>query len=1067
MLDSQNRSNLTYGKRQILVADDEIVNREILGAILQSEYEVLFACDGREAIDLVSAHKDTLSLVLLDILMPQISGIEVLKAMKADVETARIPVIVMTAERDTEVECLRLGAADFIPKPYPAVDVIHARVLRTIELSEDRETIQFTERDKLTGLFNREFFFRYALQMDQYNQNREMDAVLLDVSHFRMVNERYGKDYGDEVLRRIGEELSAVVKEPDGLACRREADTFLLYCPHREDYPEILKRITARFDETDQENGGIRLRMGVYSNVDRTLEIERCFDRAKMAADSVKETYTEAIGYYDQAMYEEELYAEQLVEAFPTALRERQFTVYYQPKFNIQSDTPLLVSAEALVRWNHPTLGMISPGTFIPLFERNGLIRQLDQYVWAEAARQIRDWRDRFGFAVPISVNMSRIDMFDPNLPAELQRILHEQDLTEKELLLEVTESAYTKDSGQIIAAAESLRKLGFRIEMDDFGTGYSALNLISSLPIDALKLDMEFIRDAFRDGGNTHMLEVIIGIAEYLTVPVIAEGVETEEQVHVLKALGCDIVQGYFFSKPVPAPEFEPFILQKKEADFVRQHKQAGLSADASEEDLRYRSEKLKRIRKDAEDVQEPAEPEELKEKRKGILLSRFTTAMAVLGVIAAAAAIILDIGVTRGYQRMAEASDRYVAAQSAAVDLETGSDYLTDRVQSFVVTGEIEYLNDYLEELQVTQRREKAVESLEEFLGDSDAKAVETLRVALNLSNGLVDNEYKAMRLVLESGNYDLDQVPEEIIGIELSESEKAASPEELRDTAEQLVFGKHYMDSKDRIRENVKLCTQALIHTSSAELEQSSDRLSFLVRVQTAVTVFFLLILLAIVVCISALVRVPLTRMVEKMEEQQPVVPTGVEELRIVSRVYNRILKDNNEVHERLSKEASQDALTGLLNRGAYDLLMENTGGDHIALLIIDVDDFKGVNDTYGHATGDRILKRVAELLRSNFRSVDILCRIGGDEFAVVMTRIDSSLKGLVLDKVQRMNDSLRHPKDDLPPVSLSVGIAFSDRENPIGDIFEDADSALYRVKEAGRGGCAVFGSEVRRY
>ena len=177
MLDSQNRSNLTYGKRQILIADDEIVNREILGAILQSEYEVLFACDGGEAIQLVTEHKDTLSLVLLDILMPQLSGIEVLKALKADVETVRIPVIVMTAERDTEVESLRLGAADFIPKPYPAADVIHARVLRTIELSEDRETIQLTERDRLTGLFKREFFFRYALQMDQYNQDREMDAV--------------------------------------------------------------------------------------------------------------------------------------------------------------------------------------------------------------------------------------------------------------------------------------------------------------------------------------------------------------------------------------------------------------------------------------------------------------------------------------------------------------------------------------------------------------------------------------------------------------------------------------------------------------------------------------------------------------------------------------------------------------------------------------------------------------------------------------------------------------------------------------------------------------------------
>ena len=182
--------------------------------------------------------------------------------------------------------------------------------------------------------------------------------------------------------------------------------------------------------------------------------------------------------------------------------------------------------------------------------------------------------------------------------------------------------------------------------------------------------------------------------------------------------------------------------------------------------------------------------------------------------------------------------------------------------------------------------------------------------------------------------------------------------------------------------------------------------------------------------------------------------------MEELRFVTRTYNEILRENKEARDKLSHEASHDALTGLFNRGAYDLLMESTDTEHMALILVDVDYFKQVNDKYGHAVGDRVLKRVADILRSSFRSVDILCRIGGDEFAVVMTRVNSSMKQLVINKIAGANELLKHPKDDLPPVSLSVGVAFSDRENPQGDIFKDADTALYKVKKAGRNGCEVY-------
>ena len=1071
MLKSHEQFHSSNGKRLILIADDELINREMLGNMLKNDYEIIYAENGAETIEQMRAHHDTLSLVLLDIMMPVKTGLEVLEETRADDALSHIPVIMMTASVDTttEIESLNLGAIDFIPKPYPTNGVLEARILRTIELYEDREIIQSTERDELTGLYNKEYFYSYAEQFDQFHRDREMDAIIVDIDHFHMINERYGKAYGDEVLRRIGKQMQTLAHSQDGFVCRREADTFMAYVPHREDYAQIMENATANMTAEEQSENRVRLRMGVYFNVDKSLDIERRFDRAKMAADTVRGSFTRTIGYYDDNLHKQQLYAEQLIEDFATAIEQDQFQVYYQPKFDVRPNTPILASAEALVRWIHPDLGLVNPGVFVPLFENNGLIQQMDQYVWRETARQIRQWKDELGYAIPISVNVSRIDMYDPKLPETLTEIVHEYGLTGQDLLLEVTESAYTQDSEQIIKMVENLRDLGFMIEMDDFGTGYSSLNMISNLPIDALKLDMQFVRDAFKEGGNTNMVEVIIGISDYLSVPVIAEGVETEDQLHTLRDLGCELVQGYFFSKPVPAEEFEPFILQKKEADQAafEKAKEPVTGEENTDGPLLKGSElhadKLSELfeKHHGKDNEEP-EPEKDPETKvhSAMQLRTASVFFVVIALVAAVALLISDVSVARGSDRMKKASDRYIAAQIAASDMESGSDYLTDRVRCFVVTGDVQYLDDFFEEVEVTRRRDKAVENLETLLEGTDDTATKSLNTALSLSNELVKTEEYSMALMLATGKYDNSEISDRITSVELDPKDLALSPEEMKEKAETLVFDSNYMHSKERIRENVGICTQELIRSSSLELEEASARLSLLVNVQTAMSVFFFLIVLANVLVVTFMVRKPLTMMVEKMQKQESITPTGMEELRFVTRTYNDILKENKEARAQLSKKASHDALTGLFNRGAYDLLMQSTDTKHMALILIDVDYFKSINDNYGHAIGDRVLQRVAEIMRESFRSVDILCRIGGDEFAVVMTRVNSSMSNLVVNKIKKANDLLQHPKDDLPPVSLSVGVAFSDRKNPQGDIFTDADSALYKVKEAGRAGCQVY-------
>ncbi len=1032
-------------RRRIVVADDEAVNRELLGMVLEQDYEVLHACDGTEALQIIRENKDSVSLVLLDLMMPGMSGQDVLRSLKGSSDTRKIPVIVVTADQSAEIECLEIGAIDFIPKPYPQAGVILARIRRTIELSEDRDTIQSTQTDPLTGLYNREFFYRYAVQHDLYDKETVMDAVVIDINHFHMINERFGNARGDEVLRSIAHRISEEFGAEDAIICRMEADTFLVYCPHREDYDEALFNISSDFSDDDSAHNPVRIRLGVYGEVDKSIVMERRFDRAKMAADSVRNNLIRPVGFYDSTLHERELYAERLIGDFPAAIREHQFVVYYQPKFDITQETAFLYGAEALVRWMHPELGLVNPGVFIPLFEDNGLIQKLDLYVWNEASRQIAQWKKDLGVSVPVSVNVSRIDMYDPNLPGKLLGIVDEAGISARDLHLEITESAYTQESEQIIDMTGRLRRTGFYIEMDDFGTGYSSLNMLTDLPLDAMKLDMQFIRRAFKENRDTRMLEVIIEIAERLKVPTIAEGVETEEQVSVLRELKCNAAQGFYFSRPVPADEFEKFLHSKKAAD----------------EEQARRLEDLDRKEVSSD---EPAEEEALPAKKipaqeQGIRLRTFSYIMAIVAFVVSMMLFLSDYMITRQYHRMEDASERFMAAKEAATNLEAGSDYLTDRIRRYTVTGDPGAVAEFFEEVNVTRRRDNALDSLQELTGEGDS-AYESLAAALDWSNELLVREYQAMKLTQEAyGNSD-ESMPDVVRQIELSPDELAMTAEQKRDEAIRLVFDEEYQSYKEKIRENVRLCTDRLIENTRTALADAQAGLNRVLSAQTILTILLLFLIILEILFISVQVRKPLTRMVALMKKQEKVPLSGVAELQFVTQTYNEILEENHRSREQLTYEATHDALTGLFNRSAFEMFMDNVDAQHIAVMLIDVDEFKTINDTYGHDVGDRVLRYVAKILKQSFRSVDVVCRFGGDEFVVILTRADSTMKEMVMNKVAHINGLLQSGDGTLPKTSVSVGVAFADRKNPQNNIMKDADMALYRVKERGRCGCEVF-------
>lgn len=544
----------------MLVVDDEQINRELLGFILSTDYDVLYAADGREAMEQIHAHQSMLSLVLLDLKMPVMDGFEVLDRMREEQLLSRIPVIVLTSEKQAEVQSLRAGAVDFITKPYDMPEVILARVQRNIELIEDTLIIQATEYDALTGLYVREFFHQYAGQLDQYHSGRRFDAAVLNINHFHLINEFNGKAYGDRVLRQIADVLRIFLSNVRGIASRTTADNFFIYCEHRESYEDLMQLLRDGISDMLQTDS-VSLRLGIYPDVDRSVEMERRFDRAQLACNTIRGNYSQHIAYYDHELYEKEIFSEHLIENFEEAIAEDQFRMYLQPQYAIQGDRPVLTSAEALIRWQHPDLGLIRPDLFVPVFEQNGLIRRLDRVVWRKAAAQIADWKARLGQIIPISVNISRIDIYDPGLPEELLALVGEFGLHPEEYFLEITESAYTEETDQLVSSVERLRSMGFRVEMDDFGAGYSSLNALSILPLDALKLDMGFMREVEKEPGRFRLVEIIMEIARYLKVPMIAEGVETQEQLSRLRTAGCDIVQGYLFSRPVPPEIFEKLI--------------------------------------------------------------------------------------------------------------------------------------------------------------------------------------------------------------------------------------------------------------------------------------------------------------------------------------------------------------------------------------------------------------------------------------------------------------------------------------------------------------------------
>lgn len=433
-----------------------------------------------------------------------------------------------------------------------------------MELKEKEAYQIIAETDELTGLYNRKAFYEKAVRYMEASPERKYQILFFNVENFKVINDLFGIEAGDKLLFFLAGIIEEWTARLGGVCSRFEADHFVVCIEgDGESAEEITEKIRKEL-ETYPIDMVVDVSCGVYHvhSVDKSINI-MC-DRAHLAVNSVKGNYARHIAVYDDSHRETMIHTQLILSEMNTALAEKQFKVYLQPKYNM--NTEKIIGAEALVRWVHPERGIIPPSDFIPIFEHNGFVGQLDIYMFEETCRLLRRWLDEGRETVPVSVNLSRVGFYNPKLSDNLYRIAEQYQIPLDLIELEVTESAYVSDSRAVHDHIQQLRERGFKILMDDFGSGYSSLNMLKEAPVDQIKLDMNFLSASDPYGRAETILHMVIAMGKALSIPVLAEGVETKSQVEMLKSYSCSLAQGYYYARPLTVDKFEELLRNQEE---------------------------------------------------------------------------------------------------------------------------------------------------------------------------------------------------------------------------------------------------------------------------------------------------------------------------------------------------------------------------------------------------------------------------------------------------------------------------------------------------------------------
>lgn len=557
----------TQDKDTLLIIDASPNSIRILNAILGEEYRVVFSTTGATAKVLVKS--ETPKVILMDPDLPDMDGFELCQAFKNDLATKEIPVILISENKEDEEREMgfRIGCADYIAKPVSPAEV-KLRIYNQLRIRRNEELImQRALYDSLTGLANRNLAqdrLRYAIAHD-LRRGLLTGVMLLDMDNFKIINDTLGHDVGDQVLVELSRRIVKAVRDVDTVG-RVSGDEFLVVLPglHEvENASQIASKLRKAISKPIALTGGgevyVTASMGIALSPTDSDDFKRLFANADLAKHQAKQSGRDCYRLYTSDMNDKIHRRSRIEYHLVWALSHNEFSVVYQPFIDLKSNK--VVGAEALLRWHSQELGQVPPSEFIPIAEQTGLIHDVGKLVFETAIRDFLPLVNDVGEQLHIAVNISPQQIRQPNFLKDLEVVLERYQFAPERLELEVTEGLLLCNQPNVKEVITKLHEMGAEISMDDFGTGYSSLSYLLQFPFDALKIDRAFVDGITDVELNETLATAVIAMAQGLGLKTVAEGVETAEQLEMLKSKGCDLAQGYYLSRPLEIDKFRAYI--------------------------------------------------------------------------------------------------------------------------------------------------------------------------------------------------------------------------------------------------------------------------------------------------------------------------------------------------------------------------------------------------------------------------------------------------------------------------------------------------------------------------
>lgn len=1003
-------------KTTILIAEDTTVNRKVLVKLLSAEYALVEAENGQEALDLLRKYGNSISAVILDLIMPVLDGFGFLKAIQKMDAYKNLPLIVAADNMGDQsaVEALKLGAWDFITKPYNG-DIIRFRLKNAIERSQFSAFNQLkflAEYDTLTGIYNKTKFFQMTRKMLDANPGTLFAFLRLNIDQFQLINSFFGSEEGDKLLCFLADSFRAAYSSDTYTYGRMEADVFAA-CFAYSTKDAVLLHLEHAKERIKSYNRSFNIVpvFGVYFLDDLSLGVNEMLDRAELAAKTCKGQYLSTTAIYQPQLRQRLEEEQEIINEMSDALEQKQFCIYLQPKYALSTNRP--AGGEALVRWHHPQKGMISPDEFIPIFERNGFISKLDYFVWESVCFLLHQWLQHGMSPSPISVNVSRVNLYDPNLVDIITDLIQKYAVPPHLLQLEMTENAYMGNPQMMEQMVNQLHKAGFTVLIDDFGSGYSSLSVLKNVDVDALKIDIRFFEKTRVSGRGENIIASIVRMAKWLNLSVIAEGVETQEQVDFLRSAGCDYVQGFYFARPMPVDDYVNLVRETNSAaqTAVEAGRYAGLNPD------RLWSLEPEMLLLFSDDPSPKAicgfNGDELELLRVNLAfkdLLGFAADTSPLDFIAPEhhESVLAACCSCAETQEREECEYRRVTAHGKQLWIRLTLQYIQQVGTKYILMAHMENITalklmetNYLDALSHSPTlrrfdlsRPFTLSNIRELLAFLTqifdvarlVDPVNTSVVSLPNEGGLAYKPYTCFNVWGKGTRCE-------------NCSSICALRNDCRMTKYEYIKNNifYVVSNPVTVEDNLGKC-----HKFALELvSHISDHL---------------------------MITPPNGKTIEQMIEET-------------------------------QKKIYTDALTGAYNRRYLSELMfshhaQKCVAKRLGLVLLDLSRFKQINDRYGHETGDSLLVATAKKLRETVRQSDSVIRYGGDEFVVILTECSEAQ---VIDAVERMRKalgSIPYCGEGTSLVQADFGYAYTDRFDTtyatVQELLRIADAAMYREK-----------------